>query len=419
MAGSPEIDVRRIAGWLPDNQEPLEAWLRGARNRLAERTEARPLDPSLVELRKLIDGDPVLRLYAHEMINQVPSTKQYSERHLESIDHMLQLINEVLNTAPEFSSDAMVMTPIGAILDWTMATPAGFAFYRDPRVNAAIRGVLQAWCRFLDSPDSRYVINESDSGWKSSDARDAIGIDQFEHDPDDQYWGFGSWNDFFTRGFKSDMRPVAGVGDDSVIVSACESTPYGLATGIQLRDRFWVKSQPYSLHDLLAGDESAAQFVDGTIYQAFLSATNYHRWHSPVAGTVVRAFVQPGTYYSEADSEGSDAVEPQHSQSYLAHVATRAIILIQADNPNIGLVAVVLIGMSDVSSCVIGESTAPGVHIDKGSEIGYFQFGGSSHCLIFEPGVILDFALAAVPQPHLPKPPLVKVNTALAKTRPT
>jgi phosphatidylserine decarboxylase len=77
-----------------------------------------------------------------------------------------------------------------------------------------------------------------------------------------------------------------------VIVSACESTPYGIATDVQREDRFWIKSQPYSLQDMLASDESVDQFVGGTVYQAFLSATNYHRWHSPVAGTIVRAFVQ-------------------------------------------------------------------------------------------------------------------------------
>ena len=69
---------------------------------------------------------------------------------------------------------------------------------------------------------------------------------------------------------------------------------------------------------MLAGDDSVDQFVGGTVYQAFLSATNYHRWHSPVAGTIVRAFVQGGTYYSEAESEGADAVGPTKSQSYLA-----------------------------------------------------------------------------------------------------
>src|SRR5437763_8665459 len=133
------------------------------------------------------------------------------------------------------------------------------------------------------------------------------------------------------------------------MVSACESTPFALTKDVQRSDRFWLKRQPYSLVDMLAGDEAADQFVGGTVYQAFLSATNYHRWHSPVAGTIVRAFVQPGTYYSEADSEGKDAVEPMNSQSYLAHVAARAIILIEADDPVIGLMPFVPVGMKAIN----------------------------------------------------------------------
>ena len=39
---------------------------------------------------------------------------------------------------------------------------------------------------------------------------------------------------------------------------------------------------------MLAGDasESVEAFVGGTVYQACLDAHNYHRWHSPVSGTV-------------------------------------------------------------------------------------------------------------------------------------
>jgi phosphatidylserine decarboxylase len=165
---------------------------------------------------------------------------------------------------------------------------------------------------------------------------------------------------------------------------------------------------------MLANDEATDQFVGGTVYQAFLSATNYHRWHSPVAGTVVRAFVEDGTYYSEADAEGKDAVEPMNSQSYLAHVAARAIIVIDADNPVIGLMAFVAVGMLEVSSCVINETITPGYHVDKGEELGHFQYGGSTYCLVFRPGVISDFALQAIPQPHDPDPPLVKVRSRLA-----
>ena len=201
-----------------------------------------------------------------------------------------------------------------------------------------------------------------------------------------------------------------------MIVNVCESVPYALTTDVQRQDTFWIKSQPYSLEDMLAHDEAVDAFVGGTVYQAFLSANNYHRWHSPVAGTVVRAFLQDGTYYSEADSEGSDATEPMNSQSYLAHVAARAILLIEADDPAIGLVAVVPVGMVEVSSCVIAPAK-PGYHLAKGEDLGHFQFGGSTYCLVLQPGAVVDFALDAVPRPHDAQPPVKQVNTRLALAR--
>src|ERR1700678_1467631 len=407
------VDVRRRAGWLPEDQDELESWLDGHRERVEARGEQVVLNPLLTEFQEVIDTDPVVRMYINQMIAQVPSTKPYRKRHLENVPHLMRLINEVLTTAPEFGPN-MVATPLGAILDWTMGTPAGFAAFRDPRVNAMIKKILNAWCEFLSSGDSLYALNDSPTGWKSAGARAAIGIEQYEHDPKDEHWGFTSWNDFFTRRFKDGERPVAAPDDEKVIVSACESTPYGISTDVKLHDRFWIKSQPYSLQDMLASDDSAGEFVGGTVYQAFLSATNYHRWHSPVAGTIVRAFMVEGTYYSEPDSEGADAVEPRYSQSYLAHVAARAVILIEADNPVIGLTASGPIGMSEVSSCLIDPKIRPGYHVGKGEDLGYFQFGGSTHCLVFRPGVIADFALAAIPQPHDPHAPLMLVNSKLA-----
>ena len=410
-----EIDVRRRAGWLPAAQEDLEAWLGAHRNRVEARGEQIVLHPVLVEFQELIDADPVLRMYVNEMITQVPPGKPYSERHLKSVDHLLRLINEVLTMAPEFGpQSAMVATPLGAILDWPMGTPAGFAAFRDPRMNAMLKKILTVWCEFLSSSDSLYVLNDSPSGWKSEDAKRTVGIEQFEYDPEDEHWGFDSWNDFFTRRFKEGERPVASPEDDRVIVSACESTPYGISLDVQRRDRFWIKSQPYSLADMLANDDAVDEFIGGTVYQAFLSANNYHRWHSPVAGKIVRAFLQEGTYYSEADSEGKDAIEPTSSQSYLAHVAVRAIFLIEADDPVIGLVAFVPVGMSEVSSCVIAPEMKSGHHVEKGEELGHFQFGGSTHCLVFRAGAIAEFSVAAIPQPHDPSAPIMPVRSRLA-----
>jgi phosphatidylserine decarboxylase len=137
-----------------------------------------------------------------------------------------------------------------------MSTPAGFAAFRDRRINTMLKKVLSVWCEFLSSGDSRYVLNDSPSGWTGEAASRAIGIEQYQHDPGDEYWGFTSWNDFFTRRLADGARPVASPDDDSVIVSACESTPYVLAADVQLEEPFWIKSQPYSLRDMLAGDES-------------------------------------------------------------------------------------------------------------------------------------------------------------------
>ncbi|HEY0935156.1 MAG TPA: phophatidylserine decarboxylase associated domain-containing protein, partial [Trebonia sp.] len=240
----PGTDVRRRGGWLPENQDDLETWLAGHQERVEAKGEQAPLHPVIAEFKELIDRDPVVRMYLNEMIAQVPRGRDYRKRHLQSVQQMLRLINEVLTMAPEYSEDAMVVLPLGAILDWTMGTPAGFAAYRDRRINEMIRKVLTAWSEFLDRPDSRYVLNDSPSGWKGEAARRAIGIEQYQHDPDDLYWGFTSWNDFFTRRLVEGARPVAAPDDDNVIVSACDSTPYGLATNVQLEDRFWIKSQP-------------------------------------------------------------------------------------------------------------------------------------------------------------------------------
>ena len=38
-------------------------------------------------------------------------------------------------------------------------------------------------------------------------------------------------------------------------------------------------------------------FEGGTVYQAFLSALYYHRWHSPVNGVIEDIYAIDGTYY--------------------------------------------------------------------------------------------------------------------------
>lgn len=107
--------------------------------------------------------------------------------------------------------------------------------------------------------------------------------------------------------------------------------PFNLQHNVKLLDEFWTKGNKYSLNDMMARDELASQFAGGTVYQAFLSALSYHRWHAPVSGTIKKAYVVDGTYFSEKLSAAivntNDAQESKsgltNSQSYIAHLATR------------------------------------------------------------------------------------------------
>jgi phosphatidylserine decarboxylase len=65
------------------------------------------------------------------------------------------------------------------------------------------------------------------------------------------------------------------------------------------------------------------------------------------------------------------------------------LIFIQADSAEIGLMCVMAVGMAEVSSCQI--TAYEGQRVRKGDQLGMFHFGGSTHCLVFRPGVTLEF----------------------------
>ena len=319
---------------------------------------------------------------------------------------MLSLFNELLTRAPEYDGSEFVGFPYNAILNWPMGTKAGYTVFLNDKVNDQLRKMLTAWTTFLGSPDSCYVLsNDAASGWFGESAMASMPnfYATFQCDPSKPYHGFTSWDNFFTRQLKSGARPIAAPDDDDVVSNACEAAPFRLATNAKKRDGFWLKSQPYSLYDMLAGSEDeklAPQFYStpakgATVYQAYLNARSYHRWHSPVNGKVVGLRMIPGTYYSACRSEGFDPAAPNNSQGYITQVATRALIYIQADSPNIGLMCFMAVGMGECSTCQI--TVAEGATVRKGDELGMFHYGGSTHCLIFRPGVEIRFDLKQTP----------------------
>lgn len=386
-----------VGEWLPSDQLFFDQWL----GKVAAGAEAseEPLLPVIQEFKDIIEQDPQLYMLFTQMFEQVPDEKRFhkdptGKPQIRNYRQMLRVMNLILKTAPEFNKTGLVGFPINAIINWPMGTPAGTTAFLNEKVNRQLKKILNQWALFLGSPESRYVLNDDpEKGWFGRDAKAAMPdfVKDFNCNPDLPYYGFATWDDFFTRTFREGRRPVASPDDDSVIANACESAPYRVAQDVKLADPFWIKAQPYSLQHMMGMDPLASRFAGGTVYQAFLSALSYHRWHSPVSGRIVKTRLIDGSYYAEALAEGFDPAGPNESQGYITQVASRALVFIEADNPDIGLIALIFVGMSEVSSNDI--TVREGQHVKKGDELGMFHFGGSTHCVIYRPGVKVKFDL--------------------------
>ncbi|WP_116137710.1 phosphatidylserine decarboxylase family protein [Trinickia diaoshuihuensis] len=403
---------QRLGDWLPSSEEAMGAYRRSLARRAFERNSGAPRAGVVHDLGQLVKDDPVLQMAASRAIDE--AIQAGYELGYSNIDELMTVIDYLMTYAPPFSESSLVHCPLNAVLDWPMCMPSGYALFRDGAFNAHLKRVLNYWCGFLSGPYSRMHLHDGPDGWFSKEAIEKTRIEEFLCDPDEPYWGFASWNSFFTRQFRPGARPVAAPDDPKIIVNACEASPYAIRHDLQLHDRFWIKAQPYSLQQIFTASqrETAKRFVGGSIYQAFLSAFNYHRWHAPVSGTIEKAYLVDGTYYSDLEAEGETSGSLNDSQGYTTAVAARAVIVIDSGDASLGKVACVFVGMAEVSSCVI--EAMPGQRVAKGDELGFFQYGGSTYCLIFEPGVVDRF----VPQPPFDKDTEpVKVNAHLATAR--
>ena len=353
------------------------------------------------QLYILIVTDPEVNMFFHQMFWQ-----QCEDGIIDSWQVFISLLDEIMTYTPEYSDAALVGFPINALINWPMATTAGFACFLNDKVNNAFKLILNYWGKFLQSPASCVVLNNKEKGWFSppalADMVDAEGNtfeQQFVCDSSKEHWGFTSWDDFFTRLFRPGIRPLPAIDNPNELVNACESAPYKIEEEVSGNSTFWIKEQPYSLDHMLNNNSWAEYFHGGTIYQAFLSALSYHRWHSPISGTIVETEIVDGSYYSQTYDIQNDYASPNMSQGYITSVAARGVIYIMADNPDIGVLGFISVGMSEVSSNEI--TVKKGQHVNKGDQLGMFHFGGSTHCLIFRPGVKVTFDLGDNEEPSL------------------
>ncbi|KIK54432.1 hypothetical protein GYMLUDRAFT_77133 [Collybiopsis luxurians FD-317 M1] len=399
---STTIVHHRVGDWLPRDHGVVQRWVKKKLEKVEQREKQKNLGwhPVIQEFQQLIESDPDLYMNFHLMFEQVPAVAPYNDDptglrpQIRDYMTMLSMFDFIIHNALEFEDNELVGFPITAMLDWPMGTSAGLSAFMNPKVNTMFKKMFDVWAEFLGSPESRYVLNKEDNGWFGPLASKHMPDfdNMFVCDPSADYHGFTSWDNFFTRLFRPGVRPVYFPDDDKIINNPCESSVYAIKYNIKSHDLFWLKDEPYSLLHMLDNDELAPQFVGGTISQAYLSAFNYHRWHSPVNGTIVKTVQIPGTYYAESPARGfpnPDPNAPILSQGFIAHVAARALIFIECDNPDIGLICFVSVGMVEVSTNEV--TVNPGQKVKKGEQLGMFHFGGSTYCLIFRPGVNVIF----------------------------
>lgn len=199
------------------------------------------------------------------------------------------------------------------------------------------------------------------------------------------------FNDFFTRALKPGARPLADSETHILCPADGAISQLGRTEGGRILQ---AKGQSYTAAELLGGDaELAARFDGGHFITIYLSPSDYHRVHMPVAGTLSETSYIPGDLFSV--NTATAAAVPRlfarnerlvcvfdTPQGKVASVMVGAMIVASIETVWSGLVAP---HGRQVIRTAYTEEAAP--QLDAGAEMGRFLLG-STVILLFEPGKI-------------------------------
>lgn len=245
-------------------------------------------------------------------------------------------------------------------------------------------------------------LNTEDS-WCDKYYQDLLATPVFHLD-DGTYEDPAKWstfNDFFARRLSDpSVRPIDAADDDRVVTSPADSVPQGiwaidensrvanLISDDETEDGRGVAIKTGTLTDvsvLLAGSAYADAFAGGMLTHTFLDIRDYHRYHFPVSGTILEAFVIPADDAPRGvitwDAKTERYVEYWSELVGWQSIETRGVIVMELSSG--ALAAIVPVGMCEVSSVNFEPSVSPGAVVQKGDPMGYFLFGGSDIVMIF------------------------------------
>ena len=244
------------------------------------------------------------------------------------------------------------------------------------------RDFANAWGMFLDTDKSW-----SDKTYQEFYKDPRFGLDTGWYEPASNWKTF---NDFFSRYLKSpEMRPIAAADDPAVVVAPADSVPQGTwaidkDSKIKVEGGLKVKlATYYNVADLVGKDSPYKDvFANGVLTHTFLDVNDYHRYHFAVGGEIkeVKNIVKNVSLEVVWDAkEGKYA--PIDSTGW-QFTQTRGVVIV--DTGKYGLVALIPMGMAQVSSVNFEAIVKPGIIHNKGDMLGNFLFGGSDFVLLFQ-----------------------------------
>ncbi|MEQ6915988.1 archaetidylserine decarboxylase [Halomonas aquatica] len=200
---------------------------------------------------------------------------------------------------------------------------------------------------------------------------------------------YASFNDFFTRALEDDARPI-GEG----VVSPADGTlsQFGPIEAGQLLQ---AKGHYFSTMELLGGDgEAAHRYLGGAFATVYLSPSDYHRVHMPMAGTLTEMVYVPGRLFSV------NAATTHHVPNLFA----RNERLVCHFDTEQGPMAMVLVGamiVAAIETVWAGQVTPLSgevqrvrfdtpVRLEKGEEMGRFKLGSTVVMAFAEPVTFSD-----------------------------
>ena len=266
-----------------------------------------------------------------------------------------------------------------------------------PAVAEWIKDFNSAWREHLDSPAS---WNGACLELVMSDP--IFGLDRGWYE---QAGKWKCWNDFFARRLSGpDARPTArsevtapvdGILQESWDIDggSCLTAPEGVCL---------KTASARSVADLLDGSPYRESFAGGTFVHQTLDFYDYHRFHSPVDGTLLDVRTVSGISGSGGIVVWNSARKRYEyanpGEPGFQMLETRGVVVIDAGQ-RIGPVALVAVGMAQVCSVNWMPGVKPGRKVCKGEELGFFLCGGSDVVLLFRENANLH--LVREPGRHL------------------